>query len=314
MSDLSAVKTRLAPGGAALFLSLLLGGCGSTPSEKPAPPKLVPLKAVDPKTRTIQAVLLQLNRAQADWQIFTKDLPDAEAKAKLEKVERYLRDLSSRHLNELLRVLVTGSENFRTIAAFAVGWPRHPEAVQPLINALRDPSPSVVCNACLGLYVLKLPEIPPGPLGEVALHHTDPDARCNAALALSALASLPGKADEVRPFLKKLLKSEDARVRVHALRGFLRISRTEDLPYLLPLLKDPVPLVRSAAVLAVGHVGGPKVVAPILALLTPGETNENVRLYARKVLQRLAGGRDAGYDVEAWKKIFADVLRPSLKR
>ncbi len=290
---------------------LLLTGCGSSPPKKPIPPKLIPLKAVDPRNQTVQAILLRLNRAQVDWQVFMKDLPNQEARAKVEKIERFIRDLTSRHLNELLRVLTTGSETFRAIAAFGVGWPRHPEAIQPLINALRDPSPSVVCNACLGLYVLDLPEIPAGPLGEVALNHKDPDARSNAALALSALAALPGKADEVRPILRKLLGSEDARVRVHALRGYLRISREEDLPDLLPLLHDPVPLVRTAAVLAVGHVGGPKVVAPLIGLLSPGETNENVRLYARKVLQRLSGGKDAGYDVEAWKKIFADTLRPT---
>jgi len=289
----------------------LLGGCGSSPEKKPLPPKLIPLKAENPNLRSIQAVLLQINRAQMDWQVFMKDLPSAEARLKLEKVERYLRDITSRHLNELLRILTTGSEYFRTIAAFAVGWPRHPEAIQPLINALRDPSPAVVSNACLGLYVLDLPEIPAGPLGEVALEHSDPDARCNAALALSALAALPGKAEEVRPFLRKLLKSEDARIRVHALRGYLRISRKEDLPDLLPLLQDPVPLVRSAAVLAVGHVGGPKVVAPLLEKISPSETNQNVRLYARKVLQRLSGGQDAGYDLRAWKRIFAALLAPS---
>ncbi len=299
---------------AAALGSLLLGGCGTSPAKKPIPPKLVPLKAQDPPNRTIQAVLLQLNRAQVDWQVFMKDLPNQEARLKLEKVERYIRDLSSRHLNELLRVLTTGSPNFRAIAAFAVGWPRHPEAIQPLVNALRDPSSSVVCNACLGLYVLDLPEIPAGPLGEVALRHKDPDARCNAALALSALAALPGKEEEVRPFLRKLLKNEDARIRVHALRGYIHISREKDLPDLLPLLHDPVPLVRTAAVLAVGHVGGAKIVAPLIDLLSPGETNENVRLYARKVLQRLSGGQDAGYDLEAWKKIFADTLRPASRK
>ena len=299
---------------AGCWAALVLAGCGSTPSKQPIPPKLVPLKAVDPANRSIQAVLLQLNRAQVDWQVFMKDLPAQEARFKVEKVERYLRDLSSRHLNELLRVLTTGSENFRSIAAFAVGWPRHPEAVQPLINALRDPSPSVVCNACLGLYILALPEVPAGPLGEVALHHSNPDARCNAALALSALAALPAKAGEVRPFLRKLLESEDARIRVHALRGYLHISQEKDLPDLLPLLHDPVPLVRSAAVLAVGHVGGSKVVAPLLEVLSSKETNQNVRLYARKVLQRLSGGKDAGYDVEEWKKIFADTLRPAARK
>jgi len=300
-------RTQFGGGLSCAIVLVLLGACGSTPEEPETPSALEELKGFQPPEEPIESVLLRLRAAQESWYIYKLDLPRQEAAAKLDRSERYRRDTASRYLPEILQELQTGSEFHRTVAAFAAGWPRNPEAIQPLINALRDPLPVVVEQACAGLYVLALPEIPSEPLIEVAERHVDPNCRSNAVLALSSLAFLPGRQDLRAPLLG-LLESQDARIRVHALRGLIPLVQPEDRSRLLPLLSDPVPLVRRAAVAAAGRINDPVVVEALIQAVSAREKDENVRLYARKALQRLSGGEDAGYDERSWRTLFAPLL------
>ena len=298
------------------FLSIvgivfIVGGCGSGPEKKKIPPHLVPLTVKGIENEPIQSVMLKINSAQRSWMNYVRDLPKREAAARVKTIEKYLREATSKRFNEILNYLIEGREFFKSIAAFAVGWPRNPDAIEPLIQALRDDSNAVVANACLGLYVLCLPEIPVEPLEEVAKHHDDPDCRANAVLALSALAGLPnGK--RVRPILLDLLTDKDARIRVHALRGLFKVAEKDDVDKIIPLIKDPIPLVRRAAVGVAGKLGGSKAVEALISAVSPEEPDKNVRLFARKALQRISK-KDGGYNVNEWKRIFALELLESNK-
>ena len=59
-----------------------------------------------------------------------------------------------------------------------------------------------------------------------------------------------------------------------------------------------------AAVVAQGKIKNQESFPVLLELIKESETNENVRLVARKSLKALAGGVDRGYDVELWQRLF----------
>ena len=59
-----------------------------------------------------------------------------------------------------------------------------------------------------------------------------------------------------------------------------------------------------AAAVALGRMNAQDHWQDLLALLSPAETSQNVRLHASKALAELAGGVDHGYDVAAWRKTF----------
>ena len=59
-----------------------------------------------------------------------------------------------------------------------------------------------------------------------------------------------------------------------------------------------------AAALALGRMNAQKHWRDLLALMEPSESVQNVRLHARKALAALAGNKDYGYDLAAWRKVF----------
>ena len=59
-----------------------------------------------------------------------------------------------------------------------------------------------------------------------------------------------------------------------------------------------------AAARALGRMNAQEHWRDLLALLKPAESVQNVRLHARKALAALAGNKDYGYDLAAWRKVF----------
>ena len=93
-------------------------------------------------------------------------------------------------------------------------------------------------------------------------------------------------------------------VLVTAARGLGLAGDAANAALVAPLLKHPVPRIRMASALALGRMNAQEHWRELLALIEPAESVQNVRLHARKALAALAGNKDYGYDLAAWRKVF----------
>ncbi|MCC6670897.1 MAG: HEAT repeat domain-containing protein [Planctomycetes bacterium] len=302
-----------------LLLLLSLAACGGSP--EPAAPDRS-LEAQFQKDRTQrQETLLR----QEDWQNVLMNLDkslDRYATALLSagndradrmvvSLETYLAQETKKHFADLVRE--ADRDEFpgnRAIAAAALGFSQKPEALDPILNCLNDRDEAVVNNALLALGALRDPRTPVARLAEFVEDEKRPvKLRATASWTLMRLQLFVHQPDQVPPVwmrvLQRPVEATDPSILVHALRGLGLFRRKEYAAHIRPYLAHPTPLIRTAAALATGFCGDQASHKDLLVLLKASETNPNVRLTARKALQALAGGVDRGYDVEAWRQVFA---------
>ncbi|MCK5945052.1 MAG: HEAT repeat domain-containing protein, partial [Planctomycetes bacterium] len=91
---------------------------------------------------------------------------------------------------------------------------------------------------------------------------------------------------------------------VTAIRGLGLNGDATHADLIAPLLRHPVPRIRMSSALALGRMNAQQHWQDLLKLLEPQETVQNVRVHARKALAALAGNKDYGYDLAAWRKVF----------
>ncbi|MEY2980555.1 MAG: HEAT repeat domain-containing protein [Planctomycetota bacterium] len=234
--------------------------------------------------------------------------PRAEATA--EKVEKFLVEQSLKHFDMLIRQANEAAlPRNRAIAVAALGFSGRAEALDPLVNAAQEDDPEVVANAVFGLAMLSDRRTPPAVVIRVVRNESfDETVRNGAAWTLLQLQqAIVDPTEIVRVWLDLLERpagTQPAGVLVSAVRGIGLTRDAAHAPTVIRLAADPTPLVRQAVAIALARMGAQDHVETLLALLGPGETNENVRLAARKALQELAGGADRKYDVEEWKRVF----------
>ncbi len=100
--------------------------------------------------------------------------------------------------------------------------------------------------------------------------HPDADIRRET---VQAIGEAPPSPDAMTVLVDRLLKDPDPLVRAQAARSLGRHRYPEGVAYLLEALKDTHAVVRWDACDALGHVGDPVAVEPIMALLV---TDDNV--------------------------------------
>jgi HEAT repeat protein len=140
---------------------------------------------------------------------------------------------------------------------------------------------------------------------------SEPEAnRTNAARAIYYLQEAGADTETVRRVWSEILVGDINKVNeglaLYAIRGLGLLRDRESVDRVLPYLTHPAPLIRGATAIALGRIGDRRVAPPLMELLDPAETNENVRLFARKALQALAGGVDRGENIKEWQRLFAD--------
>lgn len=300
------------------WLSLLcvtMAACGSAP--EPVKDPAIEQEFLDKQREDEQrelssfdADLIKLDQAldkyTAAW--LTDELTPGERLK--EKLDPVIRRLVEKHFARLLAA--ADQRDYpakRSIAVAALGFSGRAEALDPLLNGARDSSQEIALAALFGLAILQDPNTPVTVLGGLVL---DPkltaEVRRNASLALMRVQEKSFEPQATETFwiqvLEKPLESEDHAVQVHAVRGLGLRRNPEHAKYVERFASHPQPKVRVAAAIAMGRMKNESSLASLLALLGPVETNDNVRLAARKALQALAGGTDREYDVAAWRKVF----------
>lgn len=227
-----------------------------------------------------------------------------------EKIESFIHQQVDRNFDMLVREAdsVDYPRN-RAIAVAALGFSGREEALNPLVNAAHDENHEVVANAMFGLAMLGDQRTPPAVIARVAQSEDyDTSIRAGAGWALFELQQVVADESEILEIWHEILEGpideDPPGVVVSAVRGLGYSRESEHFDAIARYVSHPVPLVRTAVAIALGRLGDDEAVPSLLALIGPAETNENVKLAARKALQALAGGVDRGYDVEEWKRVF----------
>lgn len=294
----------------------ILTACGGAP-EPVADPQieadfLQRQRAIDEEKskQTFESDLVNIDKALDKYTAAWMTSEIAASEKLRDRLDRYLRDTVAKHSDRLLTVAEERQYPAnRAIALAALGFSGRADALDPLLNGARDDNQPVAVAALFGLAILQDPKTPPGVLGDIMSDLKRPaEVRRNASLALLRLQEKSFEPSKVGPYWTKVLERPlediDYAVALHAVRGLGLLRDAANASYAEKLVSHPQPMLRVAAAIAMGRMQSESSVPALLALLGPGETNENVRLAARKALQALAGGIDREYDVGEWRKVF----------
>lgn len=299
------------------LLATLLAACSTTGSGT-FDPKLEEAartrqqEAADAEARLAapERLITDLDKALHNYSQLRLSGASPRAEATAEKVEKFLVEQSIKHFDLLIRQANDASlPRNRAIAVAALGFSGRAEALDPLVNAAQEDDPEIVANAVFGLAMLSDRRTPPTVVVRVIRSETfDEPVRNGAAWTLLQLQqSVVDPSEIVRVWIDLLERpagTQPAGVLVSAVRGLGLTRDASHAAAVVRLAEDPTPMVRQAVAIALARMDADDHVDTLLTLLGPAETNENVRLAARKALQELAGGTDRKYDVEEWKRVF----------
>jgi len=184
-------------------------------------------------------------------------------------------------LNPLINALKDEAPGVRGSAATALAALGDRRAVEPLIAALKDEADKVRGSAATALAALG----DRGAVGPLVLLLKDVDTKVRGSAA-TALAAL-GDRRAVEPLINAL-KDEDSMNRGSAATALAALGDHRAVEPLINALKDEAPDVRGSAATALGFLGDQRAIEPILALIYDAEAWP--RSAAANALARLGGG------------------------
>jgi HEAT repeat protein len=298
-------------------LVTLLAACSTTSSgtfdpklEEAARARQQEAAEAEARLATPERLITDLDKALHSYSQLRLSGASPRAESTAEKVEKFLTEQSTKHFDLLIRQANDASlPRNRAIAVAALGFSGRAEALDPLVNAAQEDDPEIVANAVFGLAMLSDRRTPPAVVVRVMRSEAfDESVRNGAGWTLLQLQQAVVDTSEIIRVWLDLLErpagTQPAGVLVSAVRGLGLTRDASHAAAVARLAEDPTPMVRQAVAIAIARMGADDHVDTLLALLSPAETNENVRLAARKALQELAGGTDRKYDVEEWKRVF----------
>ncbi len=262
------------------------------------------------KSKEIGFLLQQFDQAIRAFRSTSARSENAASVRKAEAAKKLLEQLSAKHEQRLVLLLQDEAPRARWISAAALGFCGDPNIVGAIDKALMDRVPRVRESAAFGLGVLALPYTPLERLNRLVLDEKENEfVRKSAAWALVRLQLAKAPPKNFAALWPEVLKGDPLRkdpvLCMHALRGLGLLRSEDNLGTLRPYLSHPTPLLRQAALIAVGRTGSKRAARWILPFLTPEERVPNVRLTARKALKQLTGNRvDHEFDLDAWKREF----------
>ncbi|MEZ5989219.1 MAG: HEAT repeat domain-containing protein [Planctomycetota bacterium] len=308
---------------ASISLLLAVVACGSAPEAGHPDPGIEQRFLEDQQARRdaakrdedFQTLLLNLDQGVAEYVTDLANAENEQAWRRAEAMRKWIEAVVAKQRRNLVPLLQDEEARLRGIAGASLGFDKGttstPQTVSALVMALEtEKVPAVQSNLCLGLGLLGSASTPLDRLIALAVDSTTPlQVRQSAAWALLELQEAGAPAAQVGATWSRVLEGDiyvkDARLVLNALRGIGLLREPRWLEVVLPYLEHPQPLVRQAALVAVGRLGDRAGARYVLHLLGPQERNPNVRLFARKALQALAGHDvDHQYDWQAWAREF----------
>lgn len=314
------------------LLALLFASCSSTPTLRTeSDPELAKNEqqrtANDKSRRRFEQVLIKLDQAMEKYAMALANQGDPQADKQAKQIYKYVQDLVldnkaipmgadpndyeiGANLRQL-RALAADSTAPRQqgIALAALGFAGRNDVTNVIESGTMSDDPDIVDKAVFGLAILRSPSTLPGPLAAVVENVRHPeDGRVQAAWALYRVQTASTDPEEIvrcwRRFLTTERDSMPPGVLVTAVRGLGLTGDARHADLVVPLLRHPVPRLRMSSALALGRMNAQDHWQDLLRLLEPAESVQNVRLHARKALAALAGNKDYGYDLAAWRKVF----------
>jgi HEAT repeat protein len=165
-----------------------------------------------------------------------------------------LRRLNAESLPILTKTLATRDQEAQGYAAFALGFSANRAAIAPLVQATDHPEETVRGNAIAALGQLGFPDTPVEPFRKL-LKDPLPEIRQASLYGLSGLVG-PKNDYGILGEVHACLEDPDVHVRAEALIVIRKIRRKESVtPILSGAAKDPEPLVRAGAAIALGAIG-----------------------------------------------------------
>ncbi len=180
-------------------------------------------------------------------------------------------------------LLVHSNPRVRATAAVALGRMGDPQLVEHLTPLLQDPDARVRANTVEALQVSKDPTLVAKlqPL----LRDSSARARVNTMLTLYALEGSQAVAEGM-PFLEQLAHGDNLE-RSTATYALGRLPLDQSVDLLAELLKDPEISIRCEAAQALGPVGSPRVIPPLVeALAGPADLRHYTRRSIVAILNR----------------------------
>jgi HEAT repeat protein len=230
---------------------LVLAACASAPSEED--------RAIEVLERAAY-LMNQHNAAHVGR--------DAQA---VQVIEDDLGRLAKKHLALLSGAAVSKDPERRVPAVFALGFSGSKEAVGPLVGAAEAPEAELRIHAVVALGTLGVPEVPLEPIRKLLVAE-EPELRTAALFAVRRLSGA-GREAPLLEDVHRCFADRVPGVRNEAVIAAGRMGRKESVAALLAgPVKDPEPLVRQNAALALGLVGKPaRAATPVLVELLRDE-------------------------------------------
>jgi len=249
--------TRLLAACGSVFL--LLPACQTTQGQEVSSGK-DPKPIADLVERTnvpvpIGKLLVDLDLEIRAWTRLKMTAATAEDRTKANQLEKVISTTAHARREELIDQLQTGPLDNRVVAASALGFTRDPEALSPLVACLEDQNRDVVGNALLGLMILGNTHTPLERICDLMRTDHDPWVRTNAAQCLSNLVNSGARADCVLASARLGLSDTEPGVRAHSALLLGTLLDAESLQGISDLVRDPVPLVSSAAIRSLVWLG-----------------------------------------------------------
>jgi HEAT repeat protein len=303
----------------AILPLLLLAACSGAPDAKdqtkgefdPSVEKdFQQVEANAKRDRELPRILLQIDKALSGYAAALDQKGASTADRRAESLDRLLARLVRENQSELLATATDSSVVANQgIALSALGFAEGKEVMPVLLGGAQSTDPFLVDRAIFGLAILMDPATPVGVIIKVV---DDPkhrlEGRASAAWALYRLQAVTFEKEKLVAFWKQLAARPRTEVEpsilLQAIRGLGLTREPTDAALVANHLDHPTPKVREACAVALGRMNAQDQVSKLIDMLTPVETNPNVRLAARKALQALSGGADRGYEVDEWRKIF----------
>jgi HEAT repeat protein len=263
------------------------------------------LQGDSPALRLAAATALAKLKDPASLALLSQTL-QSENPERIVTAVQFLESYGTEQADEAIAALLAHpDERVRATAASALGRRARAKYIPQLTALLRDPNPRVRANSIEALAAGSDGAV----VEQIRPLLQDPFKRVhvNALLALAAVEGVP-PAGQWLPLMRELAQG-DPEARSTAIFALSRLPSDESVDMLAQFLKDPVLRFRAEAAKALGRIGSPRIIPPLIDALGGGA---NLRHAARRSLASIVG-KSGGAGVQELVQTALSSPRPEIR-